>query len=141
MSLFIDTGVFYAHQHERSSRHDIATEALRSILSGEFGALYTSDYVHDEAVTLVRKRTGEFDAAKAVSDRILGDESPITVLQVDEPRVRASVEAFRQYRDHDLSFTDATILSQIEANDVDTVLSFDDDFDGIVDRTDPAALA
>lgn len=140
MSLFIDTGVFYAHQHERSSRHDIATGALRSTLSGDFGALYTSDYVHDETATLVRKRTGEFDAAKAVSDRILGDGSPITVLQVDEPRVRASVEAFRQYRDHDLSFTDATILSQVQANDIDAILSFNDDFDGIIRRTPPSEL-
>jgi predicted nucleic acid-binding protein len=140
MSLFIDTGVFYAHQHESSSRHDTATEALRRTLSGDLGTLYTSDYVHDETVTLVRKRTGEFDAAKTVSDRLLGDESPITVLQVDGPRIRASVDAFQQYRDHDLSFTDATIISQVQATDIDAVLSFDDDFDGIIRRTPPGEL-
>lgn len=141
MSIFVDTGVFYAHQHERASRHDVAADAFRATLSGEYGRLYTSDYVHDEVVTLVRKRTGDFEGAKAVSDRILASESPITVLQVDEPRVRESVETFERYSDHDLSFTDATIISQIEANDIDAVLSFDDDFDGIVDRTDPTDLA
>ncbi|WP_336134019.1 type II toxin-antitoxin system VapC family toxin [Natronomonas amylolytica] len=140
MSVFVDTGVFYAHQHERASRHDVATDALRATLSGEYGRLYTSDYVHDEAVTLVRKRTGSFEGTKAVSDRILDSGSPISILQVDRPRVRESVETFERYRDHDLSFTDATIISQVEANDIDTVLSFDDDFDGIVDRTDPSEV-
>ena len=93
MSIFIDTGVFYAQQHEAAGRHDVATDALREMLTGRFGTIYTSDYVHDEAVTLVRARTGEYGAAKRVSDRILGDESPISLLYVDERRLGESLES------------------------------------------------
>ena len=40
-----------------------------------------------------------------------------------------------------MSFTDATTIAFAETHSVDTVLSFDDDFDGIIDRTDPAEVA
>ena len=59
MSIFVDTGVLYAQQHEAAGRHEVATDALREVLTGRFGTIYTSDYVHDEAVTLVRVRTGQ----------------------------------------------------------------------------------
>lgn len=139
MSLFVDTGVFYAQQHERSSRHDVATRALAEAVRGEFGTLYTSDYVHDEAVTLVRKRTGRFEDAKVVSDRITGAGSvaPIRLIYVSERYFERGLDVFERYSDHDLSFTDATTVALLEAHDVDAVLSFDDDFDGIVDRIDP----
>jgi predicted nucleic acid-binding protein len=140
MSIFVDTGVFYAQQHEAAGRHEVATDALREILTGRFGTIYTSDYVHDEAVTLVRARTGEYGAAKRVSDRILGDESPISLLYVDERRLRESLETFERYRDHELGFTDATTVTLLETRDVDSVLSFDGDFDGVVERTDPAEI-
>ena len=135
MSIFVDTGVWYAQQHEAAGRHDVATDALREVLTGRLGTIYTSDYVHDEAVTLVRARTGQYGAAKRVSDRILGGESPVSLLYVGERRLKESLETFERYSDHEFSFTDAVTL--LEARGVDSVLSFDDDFDGVVERTDP----
>ena len=110
MSIFVDTGVFYAQQHEAASRHGVATDALREVLTGRFGTAYTSDYVHDEAVTLVRARTGQYGAAKRVSERILGDESPISLLYVGKRHLRESLETFERYSDQELSFTDATTV-------------------------------
>ncbi|QLD88111.1 type II toxin-antitoxin system VapC family toxin [Natronomonas salina] len=109
----------------------------------ESGRLYTSDYVHDEAVTLVRNRMGTFEDAETVSNRIIGVESvaPIKLLFVDERYLDRSHDVFERYSDHDLSFTDATTIALVQAHDIDAVLSFDDDFDGIVDRLHPEALA
>lgn len=45
-----------------------------------------------------------------------------------------------RYDDQPLSFTDATTLALVDAHDIDHVLSFDDDFDGLADRLDPADL-
>lgn len=51
-----------------------------------------------------------------------------------------SVATFERYRDHSLSFTDAKSVALVERYDIDAVLSFDDDFDGIVERIDPASI-
>lgn len=140
MSVFIDTGVFYAHQHEAASCHDDAMAAIDQVLSGEYGQPFTSDYVYDETVTLVRKRTGQYRSAKRVSDRIVDAESPIPLLNVSPAGFRSALNAFERYRDHELSFTDASTITLVDSEGIDSVLSFDDDFDGIVDRLGPTEL-
>ena len=38
MSVFVDTGVFYAHHDTDASRHTVGTDALNTVLSSaEFG--------------------------------------------------------------------------------------------------------
>jgi hypothetical protein len=76
-------------------------------LSNEHGKLYTSDYVFNETVTLTRKRTGRFEYAKRVSDRILGKKEfsdVIEVLNVGDERFKLSVEAFQRYDDPRFEF-------------------------------------
>lgn len=143
MSLFVDTGVFYAHHDRDASRHDSATNAFREVLSGAYGRAYTSDYVYDETVTLTRARTNSYEIARTVGERIRGEgEFPdaVELFSVSDTTFERAVDAFEQYRDHSLSFTDATTVALVEHHDVDAVLSFDDDFDGIVERIDPAEV-
>ena len=138
--MFVDTGVFFAHHDTDADRHDQAVDAIDELLDGEYGQPYTNDYVFDETVTLTRARTGSFEAADTVANRILGEEPfprAFELIHVEPDDVRASLEAFRRYADHDLSFTDATIITTCQSRDIDAVLSFDTEFDGLVDRIDP----
>nr|WP_238398232.1 PIN domain-containing protein [Halorussus salinus] len=117
---------------------------MSRVTSGEFGRPYTTDYVYDETVTLVRSRTNSFREAAVVGDRILGrDRYPdaIDFVTISEELFDRSVAVFDRYRDHDLSFTDASTVALIEEHGFDAVLAFDDDFDGLVPRLDPAEIA
>ena len=143
MSVFIDTGVFYAHQDESAPRHDVALETLSTVSAGSYGRLFTSEYIYDEVVTLVRQRTGRFEDAKRVGDRIRGIDpfpSAFEMLFVTESVFEQTQDTFERYDDQSLSFTDASTIALVERYDIDAVVSFDDDFDGIVDRVDPASL-
>lgn len=143
MTVLVDTGVFYAAHDVDAARHDVAVDSLTAILRGARGQPYTSDYVYDEAVTLARARTDRFELAKAVGDRILGNDpypDAIVLRPVTDEVFERARRAFERYSDHVLSFTDATTVALIESDNIDAVLSFDDDFDGVVDRLDPAAL-
>jgi predicted nucleic acid-binding protein len=140
MTIFVDTGVFYAHHDNDAVRHDAARAMMSDILEGKYGQPYTNDYVIDETVTLTRKRTHDFDAALSIANRILGrEEFPevITVLHLSQAQFDDALAVFEKYADHDLSFTDATIVAACNRHGVDAVVSFDDDFDGLVDRIDP----
>ncbi len=45
MSVFVDTGVFYAHHDTDASRHTVGADALNTVLSSaEYGHVMTSDY-------------------------------------------------------------------------------------------------
>lgn len=139
MSVFVDTGVFYAHHDTDAARHDDAVTAFDELLDGAYGQPYTSDYVLDETVTLTRVRTGSLEAADTVASRVLG-EAPFPevfeIVNVGPDDLRASLETFRRYDDHDLSFTDATTVTLCDSHGIDAVLSFDADFDGLLDRVD-----
>lgn len=143
MSVFVDTEVFFAHHDRGATRHEAATSAMEAVIAGEFGQPHTSDYVLDEAVTLTRTRADSHAAALTIADRILGRRgypSLVELLQIDEAMVETTIETFERYEDQSLSFTDASTIALVETRDIDTVLSFDDDFDGLVERADPDSL-
>ena len=143
MSVFVDTGVFYAHHDTDASRHDVGFEALNEVLtSAEYGHVMTSDYVYDELVTLTHRRTGDIDAGLEVGRRIRGDGYPpaIELLHTSPSLFDRAVAVHRKYTEHQLSFTDAMTVAYVEHHDIDRVLTFDDDFDGIIDRLVPETL-
>ncbi|MFB6233452.1 MAG: type II toxin-antitoxin system VapC family toxin [Haloarculaceae archaeon] len=140
MSVFVDTGVFFAHHDTDAERHGDAVAALDAVLDGEYGQPYTSDYILDETVTLTRVRTGSFEAAETVAERIRGEPPQpdvIDMLHVDPDDVAEAMATFRRYSDHDISFTDAMTIHLCESRGIEAVLSFDTDFDGVIDRVDP----
>lgn len=143
MSVLVDTGVFVAVQNERDEHHEAALQAIEVALTGEFGALYTNDYVYDEAVTLTRMRTNSHREARIMGDRIAGRGSfpdRIEMQFVTGDRFENVVDVFDRYDDQTLSFTDASLIALAEKQGIDAVLSFDDDFDGLVDRVDPTSV-
>ncbi|WP_276272915.1 type II toxin-antitoxin system VapC family toxin [Haloarcula litorea] len=143
MTVLVDTGVLYADHDIDASRHDTARGALDAVYDGELGHPFVSEYVYDEAVTLTLKRGGSHDSARRLGERVRGVGSyPDTyeILHVSPQLFADAVDVFDRHDDRSLSFTDATLVAQAREHDVDTVLSFDDDFDGLVDRTDPGDL-
>ncbi|MBX0287337.1 type II toxin-antitoxin system VapC family toxin [Halomicroarcula sp. F28] len=144
MTVVVDSGVFYAHADRGASRHDTAVAALSAILEGGYGQPYITDYIYDETVTLTLTRTDSHAEAMRVGRRLrgAGDFPELFHLRnLSKAVFETAVDIFERYDDQQLSFTDATTVAFTETHDIDTVLSFDDDFDGIVDRTDPAEVA
>lgn len=143
MSVLIDTGLFYALQNRRAARHKSAKRTFSEAIDGQFGTLYTSEYVYDETITLVRARTGSFAEAQTVGERILGRSGfpdVFDLLYVTEEIFDETVDILERYRDHSLSFTDATTVALVDQYNLDGVVSFDDDFDGVVERIDPTTI-
>lgn len=140
MTVLIDTGVLYAEYDRDASRHESAAEILDRTYDGEFGVSYLSDYIYDEAVTLTYRRVRSNEAATRLGKRLRGVDpypSAFELLHVSRGIFTDAVNVFEQYDDHQLSFTDATTIALSRRHDIDAVISFDDDFDGLVHRIDP----
>lgn len=144
MSTFVDTGVFYAAFDSDADRHQTARRALATVLQdASFGRTVTSEYVYDEMVTLTAQRTGSTQRGVEVGKRLRSENDDwgraVTMVYTTEALFDDAVEAFEHYDDHGLSFTDATTVALCEHDDVDSVLSFDDDLDGFVERIEPGS--
>jgi predicted nucleic acid-binding protein len=136
MTVFLDTGIFVAFHNTRDANHTRALELIRTLIEGGFGTAYTSDYVFDEAVTVALVRTGRPENALAVGRMILGEiTAPFTtILQVSEDDFKKAWTLFTQYADRGLSFTDCTSIALMRTRGIESIVSFDADFDGIVPR-------
>ncbi len=93
----------------------------------------------DEAITFTRTRTESQAAAKRLADRLHGtDPFPLVyeLLHVSPAVFADAVTIFERYDDRALSVTDATSAALVDRHDLDGIPSFDDDFDGVVNRFD-----
>jgi len=133
MTIFIDTGIFIALRNADDEQHQRSKELMKKALKAEYGRIYTSDYIVDEAVTTALVRTRRHDLAVDVGKYIL--ESPrITKLWTTREIFELAWQKFKALKDKPLSFTDCTTLAHIQKNQIKKILSFDSGFDGLVQR-------
>ena len=137
ISVFIDTGVFVGARNSRDDRHRLSVEVIKMALKGAFGAVYTSDYVIDEAVTLALARTGKPEIAFDIGDFIFKSDR-IRLLWTDKNVFASAWEMFRRYSERRLSFTDCISLAHIEDRKIKFILSYDSGFRGLAEYAEIA---
>lgn len=124
MRVFIDSGGFFALLDRDDPFHPAARDIAARLETSRAQA-FTSNYVVDEACTLVRARTNH---ARAVEFLRSLKTSGIRMLRVT-PAIEAEAErTFIRYSDKDFSFTDCTSFALIDAKRLEAVLAFDRHF-------------
>lgn len=137
MTVLIDTSVIVAAVNERDEKHERALALIEEIRQGRHGDALTTDFVLDEVVTVTLARTGRHEKAVQALDLILPqdpDAGWTVVESVGEEAFYAALDAFRRARRRELSFTDWTTVAVVRAGRADAVVSFDQDFDGLIAR-------
>jgi uncharacterized protein len=125
LRVFIDTGAWVALVDAADQNHSAALAKFEE-LSSSGCSLLTSDYVFDEAITLVRLRVSH--AAAVVFGNSLLDSSVASVLEVDRNIRQTAWEIFKKYQDKDLSFTDCTSFSLMKKMGLGKAFTFDKHF-------------
>ena len=133
MTVFIDTGIFVALRNAEDINHQRSKELMMDALKGNWGRIYTSDYIIDEAITTALARTKRHDIAVDVGTYILGSARFIKI-GVDNEVFNDAWLKFRTFKDKGLSFTDCTSIAVIQKHAIKQILSFDDGFDGLIQR-------
>lgn len=126
---FVDTSAFYALDDSDDANHEEAIKIRRGIRNGklQIRRLYTSNYILDETLTLIRMHLGHSQAID-FGERIR--KSRI----VNVVRISAEVEEkawviFKKHKDKRYSFTDCTSFALMEEFGVKNAFSFDRNFE------------
>ena len=106
--------------------HAAAREFLAQASKGAYGVLLTTDYVLDEAMTLLRSRRGLASAASFI-DKVRSSES-VRVAWVDESLFEKGLEVFRRSGRRSWSFTDCTSFALMKQLSVSQAFAFDRHF-------------
>jgi len=122
LSVFIDSCVFVAYYNRRDTHHKAAVELIEKGVAGDFGELYTSDYVFDETVTVTLVKAG-LKAAVELGGYML--DSELELLEVDKDAFTAAWEMFKTLK---MSFTDCTNVAVMRLHGIEEILTFDRGF-------------
>lgn len=132
--VFLDSGVFIGAFNKRDSNHEEGKSLLKKI-GTEFETAYTSDFVLDEVISRLIKdiRKGRLKKEKVVKqvEEAIQDSALLRLEHVSKPLVASAKACFKEYRDKYLSLTDWTIAVMMRELKIETLMSFDGDFDTI----------
>jgi predicted nucleic acid-binding protein len=126
--LFLDTTAFVAMEDQDDANHRKAVDFRQKIARSEtpFRKLYTSNYVIDETLTLLRTHCGH---SVAVGFRKTLEASRLVrVFWIAEPLERDAWKIFEKQMDKDYSFTDCSSFALMEDEAIRNVFAFDHHF-------------
>jgi predicted nucleic acid-binding protein len=126
--LFLDTSAFVAIEDLDDANHRGAVEFREKIRQGNtpFRTLYTSNYIVDETLTLLRFHCGHHIAV--MFRKALGASKLVRVLWVTETLEKAASEIFEKRSDKDYSFADCTSFALMDEEVIRNVFTFDQHF-------------
>ena len=131
MCPLIDTSAFAAFINKKDKDHKRAQEIFSDIRNGrKYVKPITNEFVLDETITLVRKRTKRHNLAVKIADFIMKTRN-IDFQWVKEDDVEKALKDYRRYDDKDLSFTDWVLVSHIKRNGMKQIIAFDRHFDQV----------
>ncbi len=122
--IFIDTGAFLAKEISNDQYHAPAVGFWRR-LSESGAALYSSEHVLDEAMTLLARRTSYTWAADWGKDAL---RSGISWLKAEESDWGAALRSMRKLADQGVSFTDCVSFALMRREGLREVFGFDGHF-------------
>ena len=124
--IFVDTSAWYAFEVEDDVNHEAACKFLSNIAHGKHGVSITTDYVLDEALTLLRSRR-DLASANAFIDKIRKSKS-IRVFWIDEGLFEKALVIFQKSDHKTWSFTDCTSFALMRELSVSDAFTFDRHF-------------
>jgi hypothetical protein len=126
--LFLDTSAFVAVEDLDDANHRRAVEFREKIRRGDtpFRTLYTSNYVVDETLTLLRFHCGHHVAV--TFRKSLERSKVIGVLWVTEAFEKDAWKIFEKHSDKEYSFTDCTSFALMDAEAIRNAFTFDEHF-------------
>ncbi|HFC11200.1 MAG TPA: PIN domain-containing protein [Anaerolineae bacterium] len=125
MKLFIDSSAWIALFDQSDKYHVVAASALRQ-LEGQAVTLFTSDYIFDEAITVLLNRGGHHVAVQF--GRWLQLARNIEIVHIDQQIWQAAWEMFQLYTDKEWAFTDCTSFVLMHQQNIWQAFTFDHHF-------------
>lgn len=119
MALVADTSALYASIDADEQDHD----SVRALIEAEAGLIHVPELVLAELDYLVLTRLGRKAELAFLEDVLAGAYTREPLLQSDLTR---AVEVVRQYSQHDIGLTDATVLATAERLNVVRILTLDE---------------
>lgn len=126
----MDTGVLVGATLTRDQHHEAARPIVRAADSEDIAPLLITDFILSETLNFLVQKASSLIARDALT-RLESSPGFIFERVPDTSYDRGRDQVFRRY--DGLSFVDCLTVAWMEDHDVETIYTFDDDFDKVED--------
>ena len=141
MGVFLDTGFFVGLSHPKDEWHERSKENLLEMSTGKYGLIFTSPYVIAETATLILVRTkNNQEIIKKLYQYLYGTKRFVRILpwtaQIEKTTWKIFQEVNKKAKTSKswLSFVDCSNIAFCRENNIETIATFDNHFDGFLQR-------
>lgn len=131
--ILVDTGVIAAFYNSRDDHHSRSLVLLNNLRQGIYGTGILTDYILDETVTLLFTRYKKADVALQAGEVIITEKLG-KFLPMSFDLIKKTWDKYQKLISKGLSFTDCSLLAVAEYLECNDILSFDKEFDGLINR-------
>jgi len=121
--IFIDSGAWIARYYQPDALHRASILIWKTI---ENRALFTSNHVIDETLTLLGRRAGYAFAAERAE--VIYSSKALMILRSTAAEELEAIRLFRKFADQRLSFTDCISFALMRRHRIKVAFSFDEHF-------------
>ena len=123
--IILDTSFVVSYKIEDDTNHRKAVELMKEIAEGKYGEVIISDYIFDEAVTVILVRSKSLSLAVETGNDL---RKYANIDKIGNDILDSAWEVFSGQKDTKFSFTDCTILSMMERKKIVHIATFDAEF-------------
>ncbi|MCD6514653.1 MAG: type II toxin-antitoxin system VapC family toxin [Candidatus Odinarchaeota archaeon] len=139
MAVIVDTSVIIAFFNKRDKNHKRAISLLKDAMMKYYGLLFISDYVIDETVTYLLKRTKRPEivlrAGKFLLGELEGFPKAFEIIFTNKEIFNKAWITFKKLLQRSLSFTDCVLISLANEYNL-SIMTFDESFKGLANIID-----
>ena len=121
-SVFVDSNYFIALANPEDSQYEKARKVTEELKKND-NTLVISNLIFAEVVTVVSQRRGRGSAV--VTGEFLNSDPSARVVHVSPAFQTESWRLFKEIKNKDISFVDASIIATMRAEGIQTLLTFD----------------
>lgn len=123
--VFVDTSAWVAYFAKNDGNHKQAA-AIYDMLKTEHTILYTSDYVLDETITMLGRKSTKKQSI--IAGDILFASRVLKIIHVCPEYLETSWMLYKKYSDKAFSFTDITSFAIMKEFEISKAFTFDEHF-------------
>jgi predicted nucleic acid-binding protein len=124
--IFVDTSGWYALKATDDRFHDSAVLFYHELITGRHGSLVVSDYVLDEAATLLMATKGGETATRFLDDSL--SSKSVRLVWIEPELFHQANKTFKTGSGRGWSFTDCTSFELMHRLKIGTAFAFDKHF-------------
>jgi len=140
MAILLDTGFYFGLLSINDEHHQKSQSILKVLIKKKYGRIYTSNYILDEALTLINIRTKgkRLDLLEKMKNLFLGPLSIANLLSIENSWLESIYNLQKKISvpGDPVSFTDASNIILCQNYEIKNIVSFDGHFSGFLNVLD-----